>query len=137
MRQLAIILLVAISCFSCGKATDNVPSVPVNYQAALGTPALSPLNVAGGTVVINGYGVAGLIIYRKINGTYAAYDRCSSYQPEKKCACTTDGTGFTVTDPCSGSKFSLEDGTPVKAPATKALRTYRVSVTQFEITVTN
>jgi nitrite reductase/ring-hydroxylating ferredoxin subunit len=137
MRQLAIILLVVISCFSCGKATDNVPSVPVNYQAALGTPALSKLNVAGGAVVINGYGVAGLIIYRKINGTYAAYDRCSSYQPEKKCAVTLDDTGFNVTDLCSGSKFSLEDGTPVKAPATKALRSYRVSVTQFEITVTN
>ena len=61
MRKLTIILLVVIGCFSCGKATDNVPSVPVNFQAALGTPALSPLNVAGGAVAINGHGVAGLI----------------------------------------------------------------------------
>lgn len=137
MRKLLLMILVSITCFSCGKSGDNVPSVPVNFQAALGTPSLSALNVSGGAVSINGYGVAGLIIYRKINGTYAAYDRCSSYQPEKKCAVTIDNTGFTVTDPCSGSKFSLEDGTPVKAPATKALRTYRVAVTQFEIQVSN
>lgn len=137
MRKLLAITLVIITCFSCGKSGDNVPSVPVNFQAALGTPALAPLNVSGGAVALSGYGVAGLIIYRKVNGTYAAYDRCSSYQPEKKCAVTIDNTGFTVTDPCSGSKFSLEDGTPVKAPATKALRTYRVAVTQFEIQVTN
>ncbi|WP_183567107.1 hypothetical protein [Mucilaginibacter sp. SP1R1] len=136
MRKLTLILLTAICCFSCGKG-DPVPSVPVDFSAAFNSPAMSGLNSAGGVVLISGYGVAGLIIYRTASGNYVAYDRCSSYQPEKKCAVTVDATGFTVTDPCSGSKFSLADGNPVKAPATKALRSYIVSYDQFTIHVYN
>ena len=131
-----MVILISICYFSCGKG-DPVPSLPVNFEASLTDPRISKLNSQGGAVLINGYGVAGLIIYRRPDGAYVAYDRCSSYQPEKKCAVTLDDTGFTVTDPCSGSKFSLNDGTPVKAPATRALRSYQVVTTQFTIQVIN
>ncbi|MDN3581726.1 hypothetical protein [Mucilaginibacter flavus] len=137
MRKLLAIVLISLCYISCGKATDYVPSIPVNFSAAINDPRLAGLNSAGGVALINGYGVAGLIIYRTPTGGYAAYDRCSSYQPEKKCAVTLDASGFTVTDPCSGSKFSLADGTPVKAPATKALRSYIVSSYNYTITVSN
>jgi nitrite reductase/ring-hydroxylating ferredoxin subunit len=136
MRKLILVILISICYFSCGKG-DPVPSLPVNFEASLTDPRISKLNSQGGAVLINGYGVAGLIIYRRPDGAYVAYDRCSSYQPEKKCAVTLDDTGFTVTDPCSGSKFSLNDGTPVKAPATRALRSYQVVTTQFTIQVIN
>ena len=136
MRKLILVILISICYFSCGKG-DPVPSLPVNFEASLTDPRISKLNSQGGAVLINGYGVAGLIIYRRADGAYVAYDRCSSYQPEKKCAVTLDDTGFTVTDPCSGSKFSLNDGTPVKAPATRALRSYQVVTTQFTIQVIN
>ena len=131
-----MVILISICYFSCGKG-DPVPSLPVNFEASLTDPRISKLNSQGGAVLINGYGVAGLIIYRRPDGAYVAYDRCSSYQPEKKCAVTLDDTGFTVTDTCSGSKFSLNDGTPVKAPATRALRSYQVVTTQFTIQVIN
>lgn len=137
MRRLLMIAFISLCYFSCGKATDYVPSVPVNFSRAINDPSLSALNSAGGVVFISGYGVAGLIIYRTATGGYVAYDRCSSYQPEKKCAVTLDASGFTVTDPCSGSMFSLSDGTPVKAPATKALRSYIVSYYNYTITVSN
>ena len=137
MRKLILVLLTSICFISCGKSGDTVPSLPVNFQASLTDPRLAKLNTQGGAVLINGYGVAGLIIYRRPDGVYVAYDRCSSYMPEKKCAVTLDDTGFSVTDPCSGSKFSLADGTPVKAPATKSLREYQVATTQFTIQVVN
>ena len=137
IKRWALLILVALSVSSCGKETSNIPSVSVNFQAPLTDPRLSKLNSPGGVVMISGYGVAGLILYHEPDGSYAAYDRCSSYQPEKKCAVTLDDTGLTVTDPCSGSKFSLLDGSPVKAPATKSLRTYLVSVSNFQIFVTN
>ncbi|MBW4891245.1 hypothetical protein KXQ82_16075 [Mucilaginibacter sp. HMF5004] len=130
--------MVCICCISCGK-TDNsfVPDIPVNFQSPLTDPRLSNLTVAGGAVVINGYGVSGIIIYHSPNGNYLAYDRCSSYQPEKRCAVNLDNPTFTVTDPCSGAKFSLSDGSPVKAPATKSLKMYTVSVNFNEIFVSN
>src|SRR5476651_1348874 len=123
-----LFFLLGFVCFGCGKTSQsNIPSVPVSFTATLSDPRLTALNAYGGAVYITG-GVAGIIIYREPDGTYAAYDRCSSYQPQNKCAVTLDDTGFTVTDPCSGSKFSLTDGSPVKAPATKSLRSYSITV---------
>jgi nitrite reductase/ring-hydroxylating ferredoxin subunit len=135
MRKFIMILLTGVCLLSCGKG-DPVPSIPVNFQSPI-NPKYSALNSPGGYAVVSGYGVAGLILYNSQTRGIVAYDRCSSYQPEKKCAVTIDASGFTVTDPCSGSKFSLEDGTPVKAPATKSLRSYQVITTQFTIQVVN
>ena len=138
MRKSILILIITAICFiSCGKTGDVVPGVAVNFTIPKNDPRMAALNSAGGAVTISGVGVAGLIIYRQASGNYVAYDRCSSYQPEKRCAVTIDDTGFTVTDPCSGSKFSLTDGSPVKAPATRSLRAYGVNVSQFEINVYN
>lgn len=132
-----VVLLAAISCLSCGKNNDPVPDVAVDFQGSLLSPQLSPLRGAGVAVTVSG-GVAGIVIYHRADGAYVAYDRCSTYQPEKRCAVTIDSDNLTVTDPCSGSKFSLWDGTPVKAPATIALKTYYVTlIDQYDISITN
>lgn len=137
MRRLSLLLILSFTFFSCGKSGAVIPSVAVNFQASLSDPRLSALNVYGGAVLVNGYGVAGLILYREADGSYAAYDRCSSYMPQNHCSVTLDPGNFTATDPCSGAKFSLIDGTPVKAPATRSLRSYSVNVSNFEIFVSN
>ena len=137
MKQTLAFIFIVLAFFSCGKTGAVIPSVPVNFQASKTDPRLAALNSPGGSVVIPGYGVAGLLLYRQADGSYSCYDRCSSYQPEKLCAVTPDASGFTATDPCSGAKFSLSDGSPVKAPATKSLRAYSVNVSNFEIFVSN
>ncbi|WP_428330497.1 Rieske (2Fe-2S) protein [Mucilaginibacter sp.] len=136
MRKIFLLITLSLAFISCGKSGDVVPNVSVNIQIALTDPRVSALNVAGGSAFIGG-GVAGIILYRETDGSYAAYDRCSSYQPQNHCAVTLDASGFTVTDPCSGSKFSLADGTPVKAPATRSLKSYTINVSNFEIFVSN
>ncbi len=134
----ACLFVLCICFFGCGKTDSSyVPDVPVNFQAPLSDPRLSALSVAGGAVLINGYGVSGLVIYHLPSGGYTAYDRCSAYEPQNRCAVTLDNPAFTVTDPCSGSKFSLNDGSPVKAPATRSLKMYAVSVNFNEIFVSN
>ena len=137
MKKLLVLTVITLCWLSCGKSGDVIPNVAVNFQASLLDPRLSALNTAGGAVLISGYGVAGLILYREADGTYAAYDRCSSYMPQNHCAVTLDPGNFTVTDPCSGAKFSLLDGTPVKAPATRSLKSYSINVSNFEIFVSN
>jgi nitrite reductase/ring-hydroxylating ferredoxin subunit len=136
IKKSGIITLLVLSCFACGKSGDYVPNISVNFQMALNDPRLSALRNPGGAVIVNGYGVAGLILYRTTQG-YAAYDRCSAYLPQNKCALTLDNPTLTVTDPCSGAKWLLQDGTPVKAPAVKSLKAYTVNVSYFEIFVTN
>lgn len=137
MKLIYTIAAIAILFSSCGKDSDPIPNVAVNFEAPLTDPRLAGLTAGGGVVFLSGYGVAGLILYHEPDGSYAAYDRCSSYKPENKCAVTLDSDHLTVTDPCSGSKFSLEDGSPVKAPATYALKSYYVTVANYEIFVSN
>jgi nitrite reductase/ring-hydroxylating ferredoxin subunit len=137
IKKLFLLAIIGLSCFSCGKSGDVIPNVAVNFTADISDPRLSALRSPGGAVFVPGYGIAGLIIYREPDLSYAAYDACSTYQPAKRCAVTIDNNSLTCTDPCSGAKFSLADGTPVKAPATRALKAYSVNVSNFEIFVSN
>lgn len=137
MKKLCLLVLIGFVLLSCGKSGSNIPNVAVNFQSDINNPALSALKSPGGAVIIKGYGVAGLIIYREPDLTYAAYDACSSYMPQNVCAVTLDNNALTCTDPCSGSKFSLADGSPVKAPATRSLKPYSINVSNFEIFVSN
>jgi nitrite reductase/ring-hydroxylating ferredoxin subunit len=123
---------------SCVKEDGTyIPDVYVNYTVPINDPSMSALNSPGGAVVISGHGVAGIIIYRRQDTKLVAYDRCSSVNPQNKCAVMLDNPSLTVTDPCSGAKFSLDNGTPVKAPATKSLKSYQVATYSLYLMVTN
>ncbi len=137
MKKLIVLSAIMLSFFACGKGGDVIPNVAVNFAISLTDPRVTALNVPGGVAIMNGYGVAGLIFYREADGTYACYDRCSSYQPQNKCAVNLDTGHLTVTDPCSGSKFALFDGSPVKGPATRSLKSYYIDVSNSTIYVSN
>ena len=138
MKFRSVLALSILLLSSCAKDDGTyIPDVYVNYTIPINDPSMSALNSPGGAVVINGHGVAGIIIYRRADNVFVAYDRCSSVNPQNKCAVTLDNPTLTVTDPCSGAKFSLFDGTPVKAPATKSLKSYQVTANSLYLMVTN
>jgi nitrite reductase/ring-hydroxylating ferredoxin subunit len=137
IKKIGAIGLVIFCLAGCVKTGSGIPDVPVSFLESLTDPRLTALKSINGAVIVNGYGVAGLILFREADGSYAAYDRCSSVNPQSKCAVTLDNPTLTATDPCSGAKFSLTDGTPVKAPATQSLKPYTVNVSNFEIFVSN
>lgn len=137
MRFISGILLLGILLEGCGKENLVIPNVPVNYSSLLTDPGLSRLSSPGGAVVLNNHGVAGIVIYRTLNGGYVAYDRCSTVNPEKQCAVELDNPSFTVTDKCSGAKYLLEDGSPAKAPAVLSLKKYNTIVAGNTIQVIN
>lgn len=122
---------------SCGKEQNFVPDYPVNFSAPLTDPRLLNLNSPNGAVSFNGYGVAGIIIYRRIDNSYAAYDRCSTVNPEQKNAVVIDDPSLTATDPASGAKYLLNDGSPVKAPAKTSLKRYAVTIAGNTLYVRN
>ena len=137
MKKVLLFIGLTLTCLGCGKGGSVIPSVSVNFQAALTDPRLAALQVPGGAVLISGYGVAGLILYREPDNSYACYDRCSTYLPQNLCAVTLNPGNLLVTDPCSGSEWDLLDGSPVKRPASKSLKPYNVSVSNYELYVTN
>lgn len=132
------IAIVFLLFASCGKEENFVPDYPVNFSASLSDPRLLALNSPMGGVSFNNYGVAGIIIYRTAAGAYVAYDRCSTVNPEQKNAVEIDGNpSFTATDPVSGAKFFLEDGSPAKDPARKSLKRYVVTIAGNTLSVRN
>lgn len=138
MKFRSVLALSIMLLLSCAKDDGTyIPNVYVNYTIPINDPSMSALNSAGGAIIISGHGVAGIIIYRRADNVFVAYDRCSSVNPQNKCAVTLDNPSLTVTDPCSGAKFSLFDGTPVKAPATKSLKSYQVTANSLYLMVTN
>jgi hypothetical protein len=120
---------------SCGKDDGNrIPEVFVNYLVSVQEFSIKNEN---GILLVDKQGVAGLMIVRISSNSYKAFDRCSSVDPEKKCVVIPEST-FTASDPCSGGKWLLQDGSPVKAPAVRNLKEYQVRIiNNFNLQVTN
>ncbi len=125
MKYLYSILFVLILSTGCGKDDGYIPDVPVNYNVTLTEFSIKAVN---NVLVVPNIGVGGLLIVKTPLGTFVAFDRCSTVNPEKICKVAPDDSGVTATDPCSGAKFSLLDGSPQKAPAEKSLRAYNISL---------
>lgn len=138
MRTGILIVLISLSLLSCTKdGLDRIPEAYVNYRITIQEFNIKNKN---GLLLVNkmdNTGVAGLIIYRRADNAYVAFDRCSSVNPQNRCAIVPDDPNLTATDPCSGAKFSLFDGSPVKAPAKRPLKEYKVIISNFEISVLN
>jgi hypothetical protein len=62
MRKILIIIFAALTFISCGKTEGIIPSVPVNFRASKTDPRMAALNSAGGSGVLSGFGVAGLLL---------------------------------------------------------------------------
>jgi nitrite reductase/ring-hydroxylating ferredoxin subunit len=123
---------------SCGKDESLIPDVYVNVSLSYDID-LPRLRANGGVEIPERgktAGIAGLVLYNN-NGVILAYDRCSTVNPEKKCAVIYEGTASLVKDPCSGAYFDLKDGSPSKAPAERALKRYTVTVEGNNIRVIN
>lgn len=138
MNTRSVLVILFFSLASCGKDdSDRIPDAYVNYNITLQEFGYKNEN---GVLLVNkqeNAGVAGLIIYRRPDNVYVAYDRCSSVNPQQRCAVVPDQPNLTATDPCSGAKFSLYDGSPVKAPAKRPLKEYQVIITNFTLSVRN
>lgn len=126
MKKTLVLFLVCGLFIRCGKESNYIANVAVNYNVTIQEFKIKAVN---NVMTVQGAGVAGLlIVYNPFNSSYLAYDRCSSVNPEAMCKITPDEGGLSATDPCTGAKFSLLDGSPAKAPAVRNLKSYNVSL---------
>jgi len=117
----------------CSKEGTFIPDVPVNYKITIQEFKISAKN---NVLLVPDQGVAGLLIVSTAFG-YKAYDRCSSVNPELACKITPDEGSITATDPCSGARFMLTDGSPAKAPAVRNLKAYTITQGFQQLHITN
>lgn len=133
-----LILFTALSILSCegNLNVSPIPDVPVNVEVNLNDLDNTPLQLIGGYIYITG-GVRGIVLYRRSQNEYKAYDRNCTYQPEDACAVVSfHSSGFYLEDTCCGSVFDT-DGFPTGGPAEFPLKEYQISRSGDILFITN
>jgi nitrite reductase/ring-hydroxylating ferredoxin subunit len=121
-----IIFLALFTTFSCKKSTDYVPNVYVNTYLYTTDPAFAPLNAVSGYTYLSG-GSKGIVVYRKSQTEFMAYDRCCTYKVSDGNVIDVDASGLIAKDAACGSKFILTDGTVNNGPAVNPLKRYQTA----------
>jgi len=126
-RSTIFISLLVLLTFGCKREKqDTIPNVYVDIYLYSYDPNFISLNAVGGWVYITG-GVKGLIIYRRSQNEFMAYERNSPYEPSQGCAVTVDQSNVLIDDKCSASQFLITDGSVTKGPATLPLKQYKTT----------
>lgn len=99
----------------------------VDFYIQINDPSYINLKTVGGWEYLSG-GSRGIILYRKSQNEFMAYDRHCTFQPSNTCAIVSvDANNITASDDCCGSSFMLTDGSVTKPPAAFPLKSYNTS----------
>jgi Rieske Fe-S protein len=121
--------ILASGLSSCQKGkTGPVPNVLVDIRMYASDPTFVPLNAVGGWTYASG-GNRGILIYRKTQSDFMAFDRTCTYLPAdvSETVSVDANNSLIATDAHCGSKFQITDGTVNKGPATLPLKAYQTS----------
>jgi nitrite reductase/ring-hydroxylating ferredoxin subunit len=128
MKTFFLLIITSFVLAGCKKETDNnVPYSPVDVYLYTNNPSFINVSVVGGWVYISG-GIRGILVYRKSNSEFMAYDRNCTYQSSQPCATVVvDATNIAAKDTCCNSRFSLYDGSVYQGPASVPLKAYNTT----------
>lgn len=123
-RSIVFVLLLAVFPFlnQCKKESSSIPNTYVDFYVYLTqTPSL---NSVGNWVYLTG-GVRGIILFRKSQSEFAAYERCCPYDPNAANArIEVDASNIIGVDHNCGSKFGLSDNSILNGPSSRPMKTY-------------
>ena len=119
-----------LSCFvsiaGCKKDKDQVPEVYVDVYIYTTDPAFAPLNATSGYQYFSG-GSRGILVFRKSQSEFMAYDRHCTYNVSEGNTVAVDASGLIAVDNKCNSKFLLTDGSQNSGPASNPLKHYQTS----------
>lgn len=118
------ILLISVMCCKKNNTSNPIPETNVDVYIYTSNPSFLSLTAVGGWAYVNG-GVRGLLVYRKSNTEFMAYDRNCTYNPSDVCSTVIVKDDIYAIDTCCHSEFLLPDGSVLKAPASLPLKAYR------------
>ena len=146
MKKIVILFMAVVFpfYFSCkkdkkdtNKSSSAIPQVAVNITLYASDPIFAKqLNVVTGYAYLSG-GSRGILVYRKSNEEFMAYDRHCPYMPTNACGIIIVKSGFDLIDTCCGSKFFITDGTVSKGPTTLPLEQYQTSFDGTKLLISN
>lgn len=115
----------------CKKNDQNtysgIPNQSVNITIYPSDPQFATtIGVPGGWVYLTG-GNKGIIVYRKSNTEFMAYERTCTYDPGSTYKLMVLSDNVTVMDSACNSKYLLLDGSVTQGPAASAMKAYNCS----------
>jgi hypothetical protein len=114
--QIILSLFILLALGACRKNKNHpVPLVPTDVTIDINLPSYNALTGVGGWAYVNG-GSRGIIVYRRAESDFVAFDRHSPADPNGSCpqALYPDADNFLqLIDSCNNAVFSLYDGAPV------------------------
>ena len=130
MRKPVLFFLILILMATC-KDTINpispVPDVQVREELNLNSIAAQPLKIRDGNFIYIQGGIKGIIVYRKTQDIYLAFERQSPYKMDDPCGIlTVPSSQFFMEDTCHKCSFSW-DGKPISGPCRDVLKPYSVN----------
>ncbi|MFH1005342.1 MAG: hypothetical protein V1781_07625 [Bacteroidota bacterium] len=124
-NNISLALLLLFIFIGCKKDRDEVPNVYVDIYLYSTDPDFLQLNAIGGWIYISG-GSKGIIVFRKSQTEFMAYDRHCTYKTSDANQVAIDASNLIATDAVCGSKFLITDGSANQGPATIPLKYYQV-----------
>jgi len=114
--RIILVFLVFSLVWSCKKNKYHpVPNVATDITIDINLPSYIALTGVSGWAYVNG-GSRGVIVFRRSNDDFIAFDRHSPADPDGTCKrpLTPDSDNFLIlVDSCNNATFSLYDGSPI------------------------
>ena len=126
---------------SCSKEVNNISPVPdviVREQLNLNSIEAQPLKFRDGTSVYIKGGIKGIIIYRRTEGNFLAFERQSPFNMTDSCGrISVHSSNLYMLDSCHNCTFDWQ-GNPTGGPCRDILKQYQVQyLNNFTISISN
>lgn len=140
-RSLGVIIYLLFCAISCSNDTNTISpiaDIPVREQVNLNTVEALPLKARDGNYIYINGGYKGIIIYRKSQDSYLAFERKSPYLQADTCGTIkVHSSQLYMEDVCHGCTFNWE-GRPTGGPCREIMKMYNVQfINTFTILITN
>ncbi len=138
LKKLYFLILVFPVLSSCSKEHQGVPNLYCNLTIYINDPQNIKLTTVNGFMYFNG-GNRGVVVYRKSQTEFAAYDRTCPYKPDDVNSIVSVDTtnNILIKDASCSSQFLLSDGTPISGPAVVPLKLFKTVFDGTVLRVTN
>jgi len=118
---LVVLVLLGVSCRD--RRENLLPQVSFSIFINVNEPAFFDITVPTGWMYY-GWNNVDLIIYRNSMTEFTAMDARSTFNVQDGCMVQVMSDNVLIEDPCSGSKWLLQDGSVVNGPAAMPLLRY-------------
>lgn len=147
IKKISIILLFFSISIACKNEIDPEIFVdelplpdPFQISLNLSLPAYQSLQFEN-HLILDDYGINGIIIIKRGDRDYAAFERTCPYEPEKECSriefLNLGGTGESrLACECGNSFYNLS-GYPTNSPSPRKLREYYTSLSGRNLYIDN